>query len=719
MPVYAQTLTPRPTNVVNDKFATVSSGSQSVVRVAVPGSATDAATRDAVTKKLKATWKMQGRALSRSAQTLEKTGLFKNKRAIIPISTIIQVEKNGVPVTRSWRTRAVGGGSLTFRYSGFSEQDQVFIARLISEFYPRIETLYGKPAVSGEVEIMNVGTLDTSQIPQVQRFAFGGYDVSNNRIMLPIFQNNDTFAQALLLNLIHAFHGPAVFQYDAWEQGFARAAASVIARDPQFGFPDASANSLFSHLRWYDLLNQPGLGNPTFFPPAQANTVLETTAGGFTLGKMTFPRMGMSGAAWLKVYIEEPNFFRQFNEAYYAQFEPGASPSLAGNVPALKNIASPLLPNGVEGLPFEDWFRRQYVLDTSVSVGRKLYALVVPGDYDGADGQSHLVQLLYYRTRPGGDEDLLDGRVYATYHDATGATIRLGIASEQVELSDGEGSITTQSFQEREGRLTMDFTVGAESARAYVTGGYNGDLQAVVLGATGNGRDVTVTQTRLNSSDERIQTARTDGAAFSVNLATPGNDLAKTVIEYTDGAGAKRTYRRNTGDGQAYLVLRPDQNGGDLTTVSRTFPIGQVPYFISFPLQPLTTSIPDALSLGATDFVLSHWDPVTTQYGTVTPDPTASIGSLAPGRAYWFKPVPVDRSRPEVAVQLTGTLPVTDVDFAVPARYGWNMIGSPFTSDTTNVNDILVQNQNNDSYTWEEAVARNLVAARPYRFDRT
>ncbi len=719
VPVSAQTVSPRPTNLVNRKFATVSSGSQSVVRVAVPADASDAATRDAVTNKLKATWLAQGRALSRSAQTMEKAGLLGGKqRTVIPISTVIQVEKNGVPVTRAWKTRAVGGGALTFRYSGFSEQDQVLIARLIAEFYPRIEALYGKPAVSGEVEIRNVGSLDTSQIPQIQRlFAFGGYDVSNNRILLPVFESNDTFAQALLLNLIHAFHGPAVFQYDAWEQGFARAAASVIARDPQFGFRDASANSIFSLLRWYDLLNQPGLGNPTFYPPAQKDTVLETTSGGFTLGKMTFPRVGMSGAAWLKVYIENPNFFRQFNEAYYARFEPNASPSLAGNVPELKNIAVPFLPDGVEGLGFEDWFRRQYILDTSVSVGRKLYAFVAPGQFSATGGQSNLVQMLYYRTKPGGDEDLLDGRVYATYHDATGATIRLGIASEQVELLDGEGSITTQSFQEREGRLTMDFTVGAESARAYVNSGFNGDLQAVLLGANGSGRDVIVTQ--VTSSQNRSQTARTEGGGFAVNLGTGVNDLARTVITYTDAGGATKTYRRNTGDGQAHLVLRPDQNGGEISTLTRTFATGSVPYFISFPLQPVTTNIPDALGLSTSDFVMSYWDPVATTYGTVTQDPAASIGSLLPGRAYWFKPVPLDRSRAEVAIQLTGTLPVTDVDFSLPARYGWNMVGSPFINDVTDVNDILVQNQNNNSFTWEEAVAQNLVAALPYRFDRT
>jgi hypothetical protein len=57
------------------------------------------------------------------------------------------------------------------------------------------------------------------------------------------------------------------------------------------------------------------------------------------------------------------------------------------------------------------------------------------------------------------------------------------------------------------------------------------------------------------------------------------------------------------------VILRPDQNGGDLSTLTRTFAIGQVPYFISFPLRPVTTSIPDALGLSANDFVMSYWDP--------------------------------------------------------------------------------------------------------------
>jgi hypothetical protein len=133
-----------------------------------------------VTRKLKATWKAQAQALSRSAETLRKSGLLKDGQTI-PISTIIEVEKGGKPVTRAARTRAVGNGALTFRYTGFSEQRQRLIEQLIAQFYPRIEAIYGKPADTAEVEIVNVGNLDNSQIPQVQRlFKYGGYRPGTN-----------------------------------------------------------------------------------------------------------------------------------------------------------------------------------------------------------------------------------------------------------------------------------------------------------------------------------------------------------------------------------------------------------------------------------------------------------------------------------------------------------------------------------------------------------
>jgi hypothetical protein len=362
------------------------------------------------------------------------------------------------------------------------------LRNLVAVFYPRIEALYGAPFWSGNVEVVNAGDLDNSQIPDAQRLAFGAYDVSGRRILLPLFDNTESQGQALLLNMLHAFHGPATFQYDAWEQGFARAAASVIARQVPGEFGDASANNLLSLLKFYDVLNQPTLGNPTFFPPSLANTDLS----GFTLGKMFFPRLAMSGAAWLKVYVENTNFFRQFNEAYYAQV--GANPAVAGSVPTLRAIARAFAPN-VEGQAFDDWFVQQFVLDTSVIPGKKLYAFVLPSEptpdtTGGGSQQSIAVTLDYFNTRPNGDEDLLSGRAYASYFDATNSQTFYGPASEQAEIENGEGFLTVLFFPQEDGsdatRLTMDFHAGTETARTFASLGVKGDFQVVVVGQTPN-----------------------------------------------------------------------------------------------------------------------------------------------------------------------------------------------------------------------------------------
>jgi hypothetical protein len=127
---------------------------------------------------------------------------------------------------------------------------------------------------------------------------------------------------------------------------------------------DPTANNLYSLLKFYDVLNQPTLGNPSFFAVPG-----EVSLSGFSLGKMYFPRLAMSGAAWLKVYAENPNFFRQFNEAYYAQINSGLPFPIQGNVPALRGIARTFAPN-VEGQAFDAWYEQQFVLDTSVSVGK-------------------------------------------------------------------------------------------------------------------------------------------------------------------------------------------------------------------------------------------------------------------------------------------------------------------------------------------------------------
>jgi hypothetical protein len=727
-PAGAQTT--RYQNLVNTRFATVSSGPQSSVIVDVPSRAGADEERRLIRDTARAQWAADAKGLSTQLAALRRSGALRGRaaNAVVPISAIVAVRKSGrlvMPPLR--RTRALGGGNLTFVVKsegadGFNAVDRQFLNAFIARLYPRIVEVYGQPAWSGTVEVVNAGNLENSTISQVKRAAFGAYDVSNARILLPIFDNVDSFAHALLLNMVHAFHGPAVFQYDAWEQGFARAAAAaIISRfNVDLGFQDATANFYYALLPYYDLLNQPALGNSTFFPPSQANVELH---GRFTVGKMLLPRLGMSGAAWLKVFVEDPLFFRRFNEAYYAQFDQNAQPSLAGNVPALRAIAAPLLPGGVEGIPWEAWYEQQYILDTSVSVGQKLYAFVLPEALDEQGGQSSSVTLVYFRGEPNGDETLLNGTGYATYFDAQNARIpSLGPASEQTQIganeSAGEGFLTTLAFPTPgfdASRITMDFHVGNSNvtARTYLPSGFSGDFQAVALGPNARG-NATITQTTvIGSTQTRTKTQALDNAALGVGLGTGPFDLCKTVVTINN-SGVTETYQFNTGFGQYYAVIRRGASGGGVVTVNKAFAVRPTPHLVSLPVRPLEQSVDVALGLSVSEFLLSYWDPARALYETVVPN-QPTVAPLQPGRAYWLKLSP-SAGQTQMAVTMTGIAPASDTDFTISCPYGWNLIGSPF-SQGIDVSKILVQYLQNDAISWDEAVGRFLVAKNPFAFN--
>lgn len=661
-------------NLVNKPFATISSGPQSSVVLDIP-KGKDIPT--AVEARLRKEWQARSRALAPSLSQQKRSAVF-------PISTLVTVRQSGRIVTPRV-TRAFGDGQLTFAFENFNGASiasgtstlvvEDFLKDFINAVYPRLVALYGKPAFSGEVKIRSMGFFNTGTATDIQRLAFGAYSPSENRIYLPLYQSVDSLAHACLLNLIHAFHGPLTFQYDAWEQGFARAAATIIARDPALGFSDPTANSLYTLLPYYDLLNQPALGNNTFFPPSQANLFID---GEITIAKMLQSRMGMSGAAWLKCYIENKDFFKSFNAAYYAAADAQGA-ALAGNVPALKSLAAGVLP-AVESLPFSEWFAQQYILDTSVTTGPKLYAYVLPRQPSAGNGeQSSLIALVYYRTKPDGDEELLSGRAYATYFNSDNARITLGGGSQQTQIEAGEGFLTTLAFPNQgfdDGRLVADFAVGGLTTRTYLSQGINGDFLGIMTGGVDG--DVAVSQTTvLAPITTRNATAKVARRGFGVTVGAQLGEFSKTTVSITSGPTVQ-TFQRNTGDGINYVVLRPVGAGGGVTTLSRAFPVGNL-NLVSFPVRPLEPTVEGALGRSATDFLLAGWDPITRVYAAVAPN-TPSIGLLEPGKGYFLKFLP-NGGPINTTVSLTGITPATDVDYTLHLAYGWNLIGTPFSQD--------------------------------------
>jgi hypothetical protein len=207
-------------------------------------------------------------------------------------------------------------------------------------------------------------------------------------------------------------------------------------------------------------------------------------------------RLGMSGAAWLKVFIENPGFL---HAVQCGLLQPGQRhPSLAGDVPALRAIAGSKLPTGVEGISFDDWFTRQYILDTSVSVGRKVYALVTPDSTIASGLQSPSVTLNYFETRADGDEILLNGTAYATYLDSENNPVQAGEGSAPVQAGEGFFTVNVQTDQvSNVGRYSLNFAIGGLVARTYVPIGFTSDFQGVVVGGGSLGGNINVQQTTL------------------------------------------------------------------------------------------------------------------------------------------------------------------------------------------------------------------------------
>jgi hypothetical protein len=705
-------------NIINDRFATVSSGPQESLIVDVPTGKGTSST-PVVERRLISYWSAQQRAMIGHKQGSNKTN------RVLPVSTLIRNRTAGRLVAPPGKktTRGYGNGNLTLSFESFngasladSNGNPIILQDFLQNFYevvkPKLDALYGKPSTTGTLAIKSMGFFETGTATDVERLAFGAYNVSENRIYLPLYRSIDTLANAFLLNLIHAYHGPLAFHYDAWEQGFARAAASVIARDASLGFQDPTANNLYTLLPQYDLLNHPALGNNTFFPPSQANIPID---GQFTIAKMLQPRLGMAGAAWLKVWMENPDFFRQFNESYYAAVDADPTGNLQGNVPFLSALVRNVV-SDVEGLPFQQWMQRQFVLDTSITGGTKLFPYILPSENSAATGQSALIALVYYRTTPVGDETLLNGRAYAEYHDATGSRIpSLGSSSEQAQVTDGEGFLTTLSFPSQgfdDGRITMDFSIGQMTTRAYLPSGITGDLQVVWAGTAPTG-DVNVTQILTPGGQQRNgqTTIARAGAGFTLGAAF--GELYKTRISRAGvSVGEIITISRNLGDGINWVVIKTDNTGGGITTVSKRFPTNEL-RLVSFPARPLNADPSAILNLPFMDFVLTQYDPLRNIYEMAAPDKPL-LGPVVPGRAFWMKLVPENKSTHEVSY--AGEIPTTDIDLPVATPFGWNMIGSPFDTliDTASLKVIFLDN---DPITWAEAVTKNLVAADIFKWD--
>lgn len=690
-------------NIVNAHFNTVSNGPLQSLIVDVPNAQDSPAVQAAIAAKVNAARRARAAGVQTELDALRR--VLRWRGPLTPgIPDIVMVREKGrllQPTTRAV-TRGRAGNDLVFNFpataapndGGWTTAQAQELAGFRDKIYPVLKTIYGDPSWSGTVTVIDADNQASIQ-SDPNALSGGVYDVANAKIFFA--QYNST--QSKVLNLIQmmaiAFHGADSISYDAWERGMARAATMEVARNLQSQLGVAPDDPLWHALDRYDLLNQAPLGNDRFFPASKVNGEANTA----TFPIMLIPRLMMSGSAWLKAQAEMPGFLAAFNAAYYAA---AASDSTTrNNVPALVNIAAGVLPT-VEGAPFKQWYQEQYVLDTAVTPGVKLYALV-SALRATADDPAFAVILHYYQTfydsSNGGDEKSLNGTSYPIYWDYLFST-RLFLASqyERVDIRAGIGTVAPTfpntitppggdaSLQGRQ-RITMDFPVNGENVRLYVaprdmgTEAAPNNFWGVVVGAS-TGSLQFQTDTGVN------QTVPVKQGSWGVTLASPAfTRPSKATLTFTDADNHVTTRHVNIGYDEYISVLYASDPVQSLT---HQFPAG--PSMIAFPIQPLNPLAELALLDPTTgqplfnsgNLLLAQWRQNLANANGDNYLRYPTLEPLTPGKGYW------ENFSQATTAKINGRVTTPDQDVSIGMMFGWNQIGTPY-QQPVNVSDLRFQ----------------------------
>lgn len=705
-------------NVSNAPFATISNGPQNAVIVDVADPRNPVEVEAAVNAALtRSTFRSAVSPLSKQIAKLREAGLIRPDVEPELYANVL-VRSGGTFDGATRATRAYGGGTITFTYTGWSLSDEAMLKSFVQLVYPIVQQIYGSPANTITVNVFN----DTAQ-SEKDSLLGGAYITGSGvqpQIRLWRYANNASLERSFLHMIIRAFHDTAAFNYDAWEEGFNRAACVAageeidkkIAQNPSLGLVkmdfvgrQLSGDAFYYLMSNYEMLNQPPLSNNTFF-----TSWADTLQGGGLFAGMIIPRLGMSSTAWLKVYIERlradgESFFRLFNEAYYQQLS--GNPGIAGNVPALKGIASSLTPS-VEGRAFDDWFRRQYIFDTSVSIGKKLYAFTFPPDVPDSpstEGYSLPIFLIYYTTTATGDETPLATTIYPVYWDYLYQNdIFLSGQYEMVTVETGEGYVIPTFFVDNLGgsqRIATDFTAGTETVRVYFPAGMTGstaapnDFLGVVIGADAGNVGIKVDSDVAGTSTSVIK------GAFGASIPSILN-FHRLTITYTPPSGSQVIRKVNVGPG-TYVTLLHALSAGKVLT--HTFQAGM--RMISVPMTTFEQDQAKALAgstgapaIPADKLLLARWDPLLA--GDYKYQMYPRTPPFAPGKGYWVK------FPSTTIVTVTGEAPDPSAGIRIGLASGWNQIGGPFESGVP-ISSLIVEKGNDEPVSFSEAWSTGII----------
>jgi hypothetical protein len=663
----------------------------------------------------------------------------------VPFSAprVVLLRRNGRLLTGSPGV-ALGRGRggdlvLQFRPDGHQNAFPASYRQLLQSVFntarPHMNTIFGTPFTGGPVRVDNMDASIGDRDAVAGGIFLPDDGTGFPAIWFPIYNASETAAVNFIHTLYLAYMGSALFAFDAWSEGFARAATMATVRNPSalpagldMEFIEQIVEATYDVSAHYDWYNQAPLANDRFIAPNLKNLPLPP---GGSLGGIYLMRYMMAGTAWAKVLIEWPGFLSVFLQQYYAD------PSIGGNVPALVALAQDTLNflNGgpgatVEGLPFAEWYRRQYVLNTTVSRGKKAFVQAIPITFGlgGNDFGVFAIWLTYFETAAGGNEVLLSGTSFPIYWDSTFARLFTTGQDDRMDIAAAFGSVTPNLpdvFNVGSGptqwyRATIDLPVLDQVARAVVPAGAVATAQnptpknfyGTVIGFDGAkvGGDPNVSgKVRLTVlPGGNFVDAPLRNGAFGVetNLlgSTPVRVRVDVIPVFNNVEQAPvHTELVNVWGDRLGLVLHLNE----FTTYSVPGGLSAGVQAVGFPVRPFEMDTATLLGLPPSQTLVARWkqerfdyerwpslEPFDVGEGFYVRMPSAAPGFQVSGRR----------------VGMEGFLPVT-----VALQPGWNQIVNPFPNDIS-FSDLTVQRAADFPTTWSGAISSGWIGPDVFQF---
>ncbi len=663
-------------NVVNEPFATVSNGPQGAIVVEDGPMRPAGAASISHAIRTQHSHQMLERALH-TLQLMQRNGLKSPRARVTFPRRVVHLRDGRIVAPDLMRTRAAGtqiGGptnTLSFTFQGFTAAEETALSDYLNRALPVAYNVYGRPAFTLDITV----TLD----PEIDALQGGVYDASANEIrMAPLSGNFVEDSYILLILVLQAFHDDAAFFYDSWEEGFAGAAATVIQTRPGVapGYDPIDPGPFYA-TSVYEPQNQPDLGGPTFYP-----------ASGW--GGMLVWRVAMARSAWFKCWVEDASFFRNFNEAYYSSF----TDTLPGDIPALRVLASQVLPS-VEGMPFQEWYQRQWVLDTSVRIGPKLFIWNIPLT------QSVALIAEYFYTTFEGDEEPRGGQVRTTYWSFDFRTSLFAEEGNVISIpSTGEGAgegFLIPTFFNIGGPQNITVQADIASLRRMLPFPYG---QRGFESGENNlyGSIITSTRGTINvEGGDGLADVQVDRGVWGDRITQGALSPQQLTITFANPDQQEVTRTVNVA-WDSYVTFL---HGGGQVVLTHTWS-GAPPglHLISFPLRPLTQDLAGLLGVAADELLVARWDPSLPGENKYTIWPRTE--PVAPGRGYWL------RVFQDVALSLQGVLEREDRPVTVPLKVGWNQIGSP-RREPVDVSSLMFEVEGEAAMGYDEAVAARII----------